>query len=270
MATATPPPQPGDDVPVRHAATVLPVREAGGLEVCLLQRNPDSTWVAGLALFPGGAVDERDGHRELHPHLTVPRDGLAGGVAPWVAALREMFEEIGVLLATDADGGWAWAKQERAARLAARRAAIATNQASLAALLADEALTLRVDQLRFFAHWVTPPGQARRYDTRFYLAAVPGDAPITPDGTEIVDAQWITPAQAITHHDGGQLPMLPPTLAALHWLSQYPTVREALAGAEALGEVPRIAPGAMSDAERTAMRAAETARLTRTAQRDTP
>ncbi len=252
-------------VPIRAAATVLPVRERDGLEVCLLRRNADSTWVAGLALFPGGAVDARDDASELREHLELPDAELAGGVAPWVAALREMYEEIGVLLATDPTGDWAWRDATRAEQIARRRAAVAAEEHDLAAVLASQGLRLRVDHLRFFAHWVTPPGQARRYDTRFYLAQVPGDAPVQADGTEIVAAEWVTPPEAIARHEEGTLPMLPPTLAALHWLAQYPTVEEALAGADALGAVPRIAPEALSAAEREALRAAERTRLTRPA-----
>ncbi len=168
-----------------------------------------------------------------------------------------------MLLATDASGGWAWAEPGRAARLATARAPVASEERELAEVLASEGLQLRTDALRFFAHWVTPPGQARRYDTRFYLAEVPGEVPVEADGTEIVGAEWIRPSTAIARHEAGELPMLPPTLAALHWLAQYPTVQEALAGAEALGEVPRIAPEALGAAEREALRTAERTRLTR-------
>lgn len=240
-------------VPIRAAATLMPLRDGdGGLEVCLLRRNANSTWVAGLALFPGGAVDARDADPALAAHCTLPAgrsaDGLPGGLAPWIAALRECFEEIGLLLATDPSGRWAHEEQARAARLAGTRRALDAGEADLAQLLAADGLSLRIDLLRFVAHWVTPPGQARRYDTRFYLAPAPPAAPAAPDGTEIVAAEWIAPAAAITAHEAGELPMLPPTLGALHWLAPHDSVAAAILAAERLGEIPRWTPGDLDDA----------------------
>lgn len=240
-------------VPILPAATLMPLRDGGdGLEVCLLRRNANSTWVAGLALFPGGAVDPRDADPALAPHCTLPAGRsaaeLPGGLAPWVAALRECFEEIGLLLATDPAGRWAHEEPARAARLAATRRALDAGEAELAALLAADALSLRIDLLRFVAHWVTPPGQARRYDTRFYLAPTPSTAPAAPDGTEIVAAEWIAPAAAIAAHEAGELPMLPPTLGALHWLAPHDSVAAAVLAADDMGEIPRWTPGDLDDA----------------------
>lgn len=235
------PSTPGE-VPIRPAATLMPLRDgAGGLEVCLLRRNGNSTWVAGLALFPGGAVDARDADPTLAEHCVLPAD-LPGGLAPWIAALRESYEEIGLLLADDAHGRPAHADPGRAERLEAARAAVDAGERSLVDLLAAEELRLRVDLLRFVAHWVTPPRQARRYDTRFYLAPTPPGAPARPDGVEIVSADWIAPRAAIARHDAGELPMLPPTLGALHWLAEHGGVKQAVAAADALGAIPRWAP----------------------------
>jgi 8-oxo-dGTP pyrophosphatase MutT (NUDIX family) len=240
-------------VPIRLAATLMPVRDgAGGLEVCLLRRNANSTWVAGLALFPGGAVDERDGTPALAERCVLPAgvraDELPGGLAPWAAAMRECFEEIGLLLAIDDAGDWAHQDPDRLRRLDALRGPLDAGAADLATVLAEEGLRLRVDLLRFVAHWVTPPGQARRYDTRFYVAPAPAGAPAAPDGTEIVAADWIVPSVAIAAHEAGELPMLPPTLGALHWLAPHASVRAAVAAAEAMGEIPRWTPGDIDDA----------------------
>lgn len=236
------------EVPIRAAATLMPLRDGSdGLEVCLLRRNANSTWVAGLALFPGGAVDPRDASERLVDHCVLPERGpergLPGGLAPWIAALRECYEEIGLLLATDPEGRWAHEEPARAERLASTRRAVDAGELTLASLLAEEQLQLRVDLLRFVAHWVTPPGQSRRYDTRFYLAPAPAGAVAAPDGTEIVAADWIAPAAAISAHGVGELPMLPPTLGALHWLAPHASVAAAIAAAEAMGEIPRWTPG---------------------------
>lgn len=249
-------PESSAPVPVRPASTLMPLRDApdgSGLEVCLLRRNPNSTWVAGLALFAGGGVDPRDADPALLAHCTLPAGiadaaALSGGPAPWVAAVREAYEEIGLLLATDATGAWAHHDPARAARLSAARAGLEAERRTLADLLASEGLTLRLDLLRFIAHWVTPPGQSRRYDTRFYLAASPADGPADPDGTEIVSAGWIAPSRAIAQQESGELPMLPPTLGALHWLAPHGSVVDAIAAADALGEIPRFAPGSIASA----------------------
>lgn len=240
-------------VPIRLAATLMPVRDGDdGLEVCLLRRNANSTWVAGLALFPGGAVDERDADPALAARCILPAglapDDLAGGLAPWVAAMRECFEEIGLLLATDDAGGWAHQDRDRARRLDALRGPLDAGALDLTAVLMAEGLRLRVDLLRFVAHWVTPPGQARRYDTRFYLAPTPPGAPTQPDGTEIVAADWVRPTAAIAAHDAGELPMLPPTLGALHWLAPHASVGAAVAAADGMGDIPRWTPGDIDDA----------------------
>ena len=251
--TAADPTTPAE-VPIRAAATLMPIRDGdsgSGLEVCLLRRNANSTWVAGLALFPGGAVDPRDDDPALAERCTPGAAAeLAGGPAPWIAALRESFEEIGLLLATDGAGRWAHDDAERAARLTAARGPVDAGERSFADLLASEQLQLRVDLMRFVAHWVTPPGQARRYDTRFYLAPTPPGAPVNPDGTEIVRADWIAPRTAIGEHEAGNLPMLPPTLGALHWLAPHGSVGEAVAAAEALGEIPRWEPSDIRAAQR--------------------
>ncbi|MEH3052455.1 MAG: NUDIX domain-containing protein [Patulibacter minatonensis] len=262
---ASPSTDPPAGVPILPAATLMPVRDApgrGGLEVCLLRRNHRSTWVAGLALFPGGAVDERDADPALIARCAFPpgaadddrraADFLAGGAAPWIAAIRETFEEIGLLVASTDDGTWAHDSVERVLRVATARRAVELGQRALADVLADEGLFLRLDLLRFVAHWVTPPGQSRRYDTRFYLAPVPASAPVDPDGTEIVAAGWVAPADAIAQHAAGDLPMLPPTLGALHWLAPHGSVDEAVRAADALGDIPRWTPGDLDEAARTA------------------
>lgn len=240
-------------VPIRPAATLMPVRDGdGGLEVCLLRRNANSAWVAGLALFPGGAVDERDAAPALVDRCILPAghaaDALPGGPAPWIAAMRECFEEIGLLLATDDAGRWAHQDPDRLRRLDALRGPLDAGAIDFATVLMAEGLRLRVDLLRFIAHWVTPPGQARRYDTRFYLAPTPPHASAAPDGTEIVAADWVIPSAAIAKHEAGELPMLPPTLGALHWLAPHASVRAAVAAADAMGEIPRWTPGDIDDA----------------------
>jgi hypothetical protein len=157
-----------------------------------------------------------------------------------------------LLLATGDDGQWGHDDPRRAARLSVARTAVSAGTQTLASVLRDEALMLRVDRMRFVAHWVTPPGQSRRYDTRFFVAPAPPGAPCAPDGTEIVAAQWVAPREAIAAHERGELPMLPPTLGALHWLAPHRSVTATLAAASALGDIPRFTPGHIADTSNAA------------------
>ena len=147
------------------AATVTLVRDgAQALEVLMMKRNMQSTFVPGRYLFPGGHVDPTDALADVYSHCKGLDDATAskrlgiesGGLAYWVAAIRECFEESGLLLAHSENG--IPIAHERAAQLAQYRKAVAKGDHPFDALLRDEGLTLEVDALVYFAHWITPPG----------------------------------------------------------------------------------------------------------------
>ncbi len=225
---------------LRHAATVLIVRDgAPGLEVYLLRRTRGMPFAGGMTAYPGGGVDPRDGDTEL---------GWAGpSPAEWAeafnceerlarelvcAAVRETFEEAGVLLAGPAEGGGAggvvpsvsgedWEEQ---------RQALLSRDLSLTELLAGRGLVLRSDLLRPFAHWITPPMESRRYDTKFFVAALPAGQEARDVSGEADEAAWLTPAAALEEHHAGSRPMLPPTSHTLSQLARFADVAGALAG----------------------------------------
>lgn len=177
----------------RPASTVVLLRDGvAGVEVALLQRAANLGFARGMYVFPGGALDVADA--ELGD--------------PWlVAAVRETFEECGVLLTDPAPPAAAFADRER----------------DFAGLLAEFGLKPNLAALHPFAHWVTPEVESRRFDTRFFAAALPAGQDLADFTTEHQNVGWFDPAAI----DG--LPMLPPTTAALADIARFDTVAEALA-----------------------------------------
>jgi 8-oxo-dGTP pyrophosphatase MutT (NUDIX family) len=225
----------------RPAATVVLLRDqtstpgsATGPQAYLLRRVATMAFAAGMFVFPGGSVDARD--EELP-------DAAWAGPPPsqWAqplscdeplarslvcAAVRETFEESGVLLAgptanevvpDTSDEEWE-----------ADRLALLDRSISLAELLQRRGLMLRADLLRAWAHWVTPEFEPRRYDTRFFVAAMPGDQRTRDVGGESDRVTWIRPAEALEAHAAGTLAMLPPTIVTLAELAAYPSTAAVL------------------------------------------
>ncbi|MBU6367722.1 MAG: MBL fold metallo-hydrolase [Gemmatimonadetes bacterium] len=238
---------------MRQAASVLLLRDrpaaaGGGVEVLMLRRaERGGDFRSGAAVFPGGVLDPRD--RLAHPVVdgwddaqASARLGVAeGGLDYLVAAIRECFEEVGVLCATG----------DAAARQAAHviwRAPLQDGRASLAELCAALDLRLPVAGWSYLAHWVTPPGMPRRFDTRFFVGQAPADQEPVADAGEAQDAFWRTPAEALADDSG--LVLLPVTRALLAWLAPHHTVEAALAAARAQVEVPCIMPRRARQGER--------------------
>jgi 8-oxo-dGTP pyrophosphatase MutT (NUDIX family) len=250
--------------PTRDAATVVLLRDRAvtdsheatpGPDVYLLRRAPSMAFAAGMHVFPGGSVDPRDGEVG---HL-VPGQGWGGPPpARWasalgcdeglaralvLAAVRETFEESGVLLG-GADGASVVA-DTTGADLEADRLALLDRTASMAEVLERRGLVLRSDLLRPWAHWVTPEFEPKRFDTRFFVAAVPpGQRPRDVSG-EADSTVWLPVRDAVARHDRGELDMLPPTIVALRELAAFDTVAEVLAAPR---EVRRVMPRLVDDA----------------------
>jgi 8-oxo-dGTP pyrophosphatase MutT (NUDIX family) len=222
----------------RHAATVVLLRDAvagTGVEAYLLRRVPSMAFAARAYVFPGGAVDPRDGDGG-HGWTGASPAELAGVLsaderlarALVCAAVRETFEESGVMLAGPspqeivdvADPEW-----ER------ERQALLDRSESLAGLLSRRGLVLRADLLRPWAHWVTPVVEKRRYDTRFFVAALPPGQGTRDVGGEADRTVWMRPEQALAEHASGEFRMLPPTAFTLAELAEYPDVGSILAAA---------------------------------------
>jgi 8-oxo-dGTP pyrophosphatase MutT (NUDIX family) len=222
---------------LRDAATVLLVRDApAGLEVYLLRRTRNMPFAGGMTAYPGGGVDPRDSETELAWAGPSPAEWAgwfsttqALAQALVCAAVRETFEEAGVLLAGP-PGGPVLSDVDTPEWEAVRQALLA-REVSLAQALSAQGLAIRTDLLRPWAHWITPEPEPRRYDTRFFVAAVPQGQQARDVSGEADEASWLRPADALAEHAAGTRTMLPPTLLTLGDLAPHSTVDSALAGA---------------------------------------
>jgi len=238
-------------VPTRDAATVLLLRDgAVGLEVYLLRRVRGMAFAGGMHVFPGGSVDPADAHTQLAWAGPVAAEfALALGCdeplarALICAAVRETFEESGVLLA-----GPAGSEAAPGAVLAdvsgpeweAERVALEAREQSLSQLLTRRRLVLRADLLRPYAHWITPEIEPKRFDARFFLAALPAGQICRAVGSEADSRRWTSPRAAL---DAG-LSMLPPTAVALLELAHHRDVASALAAPRTIRPVlPKLVVG---------------------------
>jgi 8-oxo-dGTP pyrophosphatase MutT (NUDIX family) len=233
------------------------VRDNPGLEVLMVRRNLNSDFVGGAYVFPGGAVDPADGGAEAGAACVGRTDadastvlGVAsGGLAYWVAVLRETFEEAGLLLAERPDGPPLLAGDAaEEARFVAERAAVNAGTRRFLDLCRDEGLRLLVADVHYFAHWITPRGAPRRYDTRFFVAAAPTGQIAAHDAGETIADTWIAPADALARHRAGTIEIIFPTIRNLQAISRFATSGELLAAAAAAsGSVPTIEPRVVAD-----------------------
>jgi len=231
----------------RDAATVLLLRAAdpGPVEVYLLRRVRGMPFAGGMTAYPGGSVDPRDA--DVHPGWIGPSpavwaesfgctERLARALV--CAAVRETFEESGVLLASPSGGDVVVADD---VEWEARRQALLARELSLGGLLEAQELTLRADLLRPWAHWITPVDEPRRYDTRFFVAALPVGVQARDVSGEADEAVWVTPVEALAQYDRGDRAMLAPTLYTLRDVARHGSVTDVLAAAPP-GRLERVQP----------------------------
>ncbi|MBC6446980.1 NUDIX hydrolase [Actinokineospora sp. HBU206404] len=235
------------DPPVvpKDAATVILVRDGEpGLEAFLLRRVVGMAFAGGMTVFPGGGVDPRDEDASVAWHGPDPawwaeRFGCSPPMARALvcAAVRETFEESGVLLA----GPDAGSVVSDARPFHDARQHLVDRKYSFAQFLADNNLVLRADLLRPWANWVTPAEEPRRYDTRFFLAAMPVGQHADGDTTEAEDVAWQPPSEALRDWAEGRRGLLPPTWVTLADLDEHPTVASAMAAERAVDKIiPKV------------------------------
>jgi len=213
------------EVPVKPAATVMLLRDTSeGLEVFMLRRTNSAVFAGGMYVFPGGKVDAADGEGD---------EGFR------VAAVRECYEEAGVLLAVDADG-----RSVRDGHPAlAHRDGVYDGTVDMRALAAAHGLRLHTDALVWMSHWITPKGETtRRFDTRFFMVASPQGQHSHHDDNETVASMWVRPTDALDRFAAGELQLMPPTIANLQFLEPHGNVADAMAAARAVGTPPCILP----------------------------
>lgn len=230
----------------RRAATVLLVRDTtGGPTVHMLRRRASMAFAGGAYAYPGGSVDPRD-ERDVPwagPSRTewARRLGVDAATAQAIvcAAVRETFEEAGVLLAGPTPESVV--ADTTGADWEADRAALVTRELSFADFLDRRGLVLRSDLLGGWARWITPEFEPRRYDTWFFVAALPEGQRTRNASTEADHTVWAAPAEAAAGYDRGELLMMPPTISTLRALLPYGTVTEVLAAAREADLTPVLA-----------------------------
>lgn len=206
----------------RLAATVMLLRDGDdGMEVFMVERHQGNDFASGALVFPGGRVDPED-HELAVDNTVFPQQGGvdAAAAALRVAAVRETFEECGVLLAR-AQGERALVSAARLRDIeAAHRAAMTAGERTFGAMLAAENLVIAQEAMAHFAQWITPVHVPKRFDTHFFLAAVPSDQIALHDGHEAVDSIWIRPGAALAGARTGAYKLVFPTLMNLQKLAR--------------------------------------------------
>ena len=222
-------------VPV-PAATILLLRDGvEGLEVFMVKRHHQIDFVAGALVFPGGKLEKGDSDAALERHFDGAESWPADMRALGAGAIREAFEESGILLARDARTG-DFVTAARLAELQHYRPLLDKREAVLAEVLEKEKLRLALDQLIHFAHWITPDNMPKRFDTHFFLASSPVGHVGSHDGHESVDSVWITPSGAIS--DRKKWNVIFPTKLNLMKLDNSKSVAGAIATARATKVLP--------------------------------
>ena len=222
----------------RPAATVILLRDTvWGVEVLLVQRHQAARFMGGAHVFPGGRVDRSD--RDMADerwcdglaHATAQLSALppADAVAFHIAAVRELFEEAGILLARDRDRRVVALGAAERERFTAYRHDVHSAAKLFRDVLEREHLRAALDALVLFAHWVTPIGEARRFDTRFFVARMPPDQSFAHDERETIHSEWMTPADALAQGIGKAIVLPPPTWTTLRELEQFESSDQAIA-----------------------------------------
>ena len=257
---------PGQVVEPKPAATIVLLREGGsvsggappsgdspGLEVLLLRRVRSSGFVPGAWVFPGGRVDRDDASADLVARLegltadgAANRLGLLPGSDPpalayYIAAIREAFEETGILVGHSSDGAPRTAAEDAEVRQLRQR--LLEDEGSFPLVLDQLGCRLDAAAVEYVAHWITPEAEPRRYDTRFFAAAVPAGAESLHHTREMSDSRWISPSEALRRNREGALPMVFPTiktLMALEGFSRPTDVLQAFRGREIKAILPTL------------------------------
>jgi 8-oxo-dGTP pyrophosphatase MutT (NUDIX family) len=226
--------------PLKKAAAVILLREtpADDFEVFLLKRSEQSSFMAGLFVYPGGRIEKQDWEMAspfIGTESLPSREWAAAGNLPSdeflalrVCAIRELFEEAGVLLAHQTGLRHTESAGIPAAGLLPSRDSIVNGHRTFTEMLSQSGLATAVDSLCYYAHWITPEAFPIRFDTHFFLAHHPADQEAVPDLRETTQGIWQSPRKAAAENLTGRIPLSPPTLKILEHLARFTTVREIL------------------------------------------
>jgi len=223
----------------RSSSAVMLLRDRAseqGIEVFMVRRVIQSDFMPDVYVFPGGSVSADDRSAEQAEGVCTPVAPLAAdpegltalGTGLRAAAIRELFEEAGVLLAYTLGVMLAFNEQNMA-RFDAYRQAFNQHEGSLVEMAHAEQLTLATDHLGYFAHWITPEPMPKRFDTHFFLTTAPAEQQAAHDRLETSEGTWIAPAEALERYKRGAFPLVFATIHQLRDLAAFSSVKEALA-----------------------------------------
>src|SRR3954467_3163393 len=222
---------PADTVAPRPASTILLLRDSAAdeIELFMMVRHYEIDFNSGALVFPGGSVDKGDNEIIANPALYSGGEGLEAATLSFrIAAVRETFEESGILLARP-KGSKALVDAKRAGEIeAAHRTDLCENKITFLKVLTDNGMLLALDLLVPYAHWITPEGMPKRFDTWFFLAAAPPEQAGAHDGKESTDSIWVSPREALEGGDSGRFKLPFPTTRNLIRLGKQANVKAAL------------------------------------------
>lgn len=210
-----------EPAPLRPAATILLLRDGvNGLEVLMTCRSESASFAPGAYVFPGGALDAADQSPQARAASRYRTDQHDEVLSYTTAAVREAFEELGVLLANQADG--------EPVAASALHSLNRTHDGDLIAQLGSRGWTLALDRVWWFSHWIADRDLPRRFDARFFIARMPSDQQPSADGHEQFEPTWVIPAHALEQHERGKFEMIFPTIRTLRQLSRFSTAAQAI------------------------------------------
>jgi len=239
----------------RKAMTLIMLREQGtaGFEVFLLKRHEQNIFMGGNFVYPGGRLDNGDADEEILAlssgisenqarHILRETDAEGLSLAYWIAGIRELFEEAGILLAYSKNGQiLSIDSDDMRQRFTLHRQALQKGEKTLLQIIKEEGVTLALDKCFYYAHWVTPEARNVRFDTRFFVARnIPGQE-ATPDAKETTEGVWLTPAEALQENLKGTVTLSPPTLKTLEDLSRFNTINDVISALPNM-EKPTVLP----------------------------
>lgn len=219
-----------ESVPIRPAATVMLIDDRPDLQVFMLERHANTVFAGGMWVFPGGAVDEQDDAGYFDGVSTHRSDAEAsslmdldrGGLAYYMAAVRETFEEAGILLALHReDESELHIPEESRGRFDNYRDQLNATEIDLKSILEREKLLADVGQMHYIARWITPLGSPRRFDARFFIARIPSSQIPQHDDGELVNSVWLPPAEIIERAEREEMILMSPTLRMVKSLARF-------------------------------------------------
>ena len=218
------------------AATVLVLKDSDiGMEVLMVKRSKRPPF-ENLYVFPGGKIDENDYSNSYETHSENLNDELAsaklglerGGLGYWIACIRECFEEVGILMARKKSGDYLNLIGEDKKKFDNYRDKLIKNEISLSEICLKEELLLTTDNIAPLSHWITPNIEAKRFDTRFFIAYLPENQTVSHDGHELTKSLWISPSNAVEKAFSGELQMIMPTIKNLQNCMDFSNAKDML------------------------------------------